>query len=379
MRTAVAAGLTLVLCITAGAACAQAPAAAPGRFSFGADALAWWFKGSPVPAPLVTNGLVGRPTTEVYLGGEDLDTGANPGFRLTGAYALTDRSGLEANVFYIPSRSTRTGVASSGRIDSTDLIVVYVDAAKGTESGTEISFAPVYSGTASEELSNSLLGAELNGSWARGPAGAWRVDVLGGLRYLRLRETYTLTTSSPYISPPYPQDIWNTSDRFDATNNFYGAQAGVRARYDQGPVFAGGSVKVALGAMAQSVDVSGSLVTNDYTDFGPTQTYPGGYYALPTNIGSYSRTAFAVVPEVALNLGYQLTPAAAIVVSYSFLYASNVVRPGNQIDRTVNWTQSTSYTENPTPTLKGPAQPAFQFNDSDFWAQGVSLGLVFRF
>ena len=42
-----------------------------------------------------------------------------------------------------------------------------------------------------------------------------------------------------------------------------------------------------MGAMVQSVDVSGSLVTNDYSNFGPTQTFSGGYFALPTNIGSY--------------------------------------------------------------------------------------------
>jgi hypothetical protein len=350
VRATVVAGLTLVLCGSAGGACAQtapaSPLAAPavGRYTLDVEALVWWFKDSPVPAPLITDGFVGAPTTRTYLGGEDLGTGANPGFRLTGSYALGDGSGIEANVFYIPSRSTSASVASTGLLGSTDLVVSYIDAATQRESGTEISFAPIYSGSAREELSNSLLGAELDGTWSLAPAGGWHMDVVGGLRYLRLRETYTLTTSSPYLSPPFPQDIWNTTDRFETTNNFYGAQAGLRARYDQGPVFAAGAVKVALGAMAQKVDVSGSLVTNDYTDFGPTQTYPGGYFALPTNSGSHSRSQFAVVPEVALSLGYRFTPAVAMVASYSFIYASNVVRPGNQIDRTVNPTLSTSYT-----------------------------------
>jgi len=55
------------------------------------------------------------------------------------------------------------------------------------------------------------------------------------------------------------------------------------------------------------------------------------------------------------------------------------VRPGNQIDRTVNTAQSTAYTETPNPVAQGPARPAFGFNDSSFWAQSVSLGLSYRF
>ena len=40
-------------------------------------------------------------------------------------------------------------------------------------------------------------------------------------------------------------------------NNFYGGQVGVRARFDWGGFFASGAVKFAMGAMVQSVDISG--------------------------------------------------------------------------------------------------------------------------
>ena len=58
---------------------------------------------------------------------------------------------------------------------------------------------------------------------------------------------------------------------------------------------------------------------------------------------------------------------------------SNVVRPGNQINRDINWTQTTAYTEDPNAKLVGPAQPQFQYNDSSFWAQGINVGLAVRF
>jgi Putative beta barrel porin-7 (BBP7) len=385
VRSAIVLSLAFLL-ISTGVASAQtatppgsSPAPSePGRFSISAEALLWWFKDSPAPVPLVTDGLVGQPGTKTFLGGEDLDTGANPGFRLTAGYAFTERWGVEGSFFYIPSRSTSQSVSSSGQLGSTDLIVPFIDATTGRENGTEISFSPIFRGSATETLSNNLMGADLNATWALSPSGPWRVDLLGGFRWLRLHETYTLTTSSPFI-PPFPQDIWNTTDEFDTINNFYGAQAGVRARFDWKGFFTSATVKFAMGAMVQSAEISGSLVTNDNTNFGPTQTFLGGYFALPSNIGNHTRTVFAVVPEIGLNIGYQITSWASVFVGYTFLYTNNVLRPGNQINRTINTSQDTAYTENPAAKLQGPAQPSFKFNSSDFWAQGINVGLAFRF
>jgi hypothetical protein len=131
--------------------------------------------------------------------------------------------------------------------------------------------------------------------------------------------------------------------------------------------------------MRQSVDISGGLTTDEFSTNGTTQSFAGGYFALPSNIGSHSRSAFAVVPEVAFNVGYRINSATSIVLAYSFLYASNVVRPGNQIDRTINTTQSAAYTETPNPVAQGPARPSFGFNDTTFWAQSLSLGVAYRF
>jgi hypothetical protein len=388
MRRAALAGVLLLLFVRTDLVSAQSATTptiattglvlAPGRFAAGADVLVWWYRASPTPVPLVTDGLVGDPGTQVFLGGGSVDTGANTGFRINAGYGLSARSALEGNFFYFPRRSTTAGVSSSGKLGSVDLIIPSIDALTGQESGTEISLAPIYKGIVTTEFSNELWGAEVNGAWSLAPASSGQLDVIGGFRYLRLNEKYSMNTDSSY-NPPFPQDIWLTNDSFETTNNFYGVQAGLRARFDQGNFFAVGTAKVALGAMAQKVVIDGSLVTNDYTDFGPTVTYPGAYFALPTNMGSYTRTVFAAVPEVNLNVGWRVTPAATITLGYSFLYASNVVRPGNQISRNINWTQTTAYTEDPNAKLTGPAQPQFQYNDSSFWAQGINVGLAVRF
>jgi Putative beta barrel porin-7 (BBP7) len=90
------------------------------------------------------------------------------------------------------------------------------------------------------------------------------------------------------------------SPSLPATRRGYGAdglQVGARAAYDQGPWVASVIGKLALGTMQQSVSVNGFLETNDYNDYGPTQIFPGGYFALRSNIGDHSHNAFAVVPE----------------------------------------------------------------------------------
>ena len=95
--------------------------------------------------------------------------------------------------------------------------------------------------------------------------------------------------------------------------------------------------------------------------------------ALPSNMGSFSQTRFAVVPEVALKLGYQVTSQLRIHAGYDFLYWSNVVRPGNVIDTGINPTQI------PPGPIAGVSRPLPRLDGSDFWAQGVNLGAVFTF
>lgn len=193
-----------------------------------------------------------------------------------------------------------------------------------------------------------------------------------------MRETYTITTSSPYVAPN-PVDIWNTTDNFDARNRFYGLQAGVRAAFDRGPWTVAVTGKVALGSMQQRVSINGNLETNDFNDYGATQSFTGGYYALPSNSGDHSRSTFAVVPEIALNVGYRLTPQLTAFLGYAFLYANNVVRPGEQVDRTINTTQNVAWVGETALHPSGPARPSFDFRTTDFWAQTLSLGVVLTF
>ena len=384
MRTTIT-GIALALSLlTPTLAAAQAATASAGPFTIGAEALLWWLKDSPAPVPLVTNGTIDQPGTQVFLGAKDLDVNPMPGFRLSAGYTLSDRWGLDSSFFYLTPRSTSRSVGSSGLPGSVDLLIPFFNPTLPGEDTTKLSStlkdadSDPFAGSATERLRTSFLGAEVNGTMKLAAGAGWRLDGLGGFRYFRLRETYTFDTASPFV-PPLPADVFVTHDEFDATNSFYGPQLGVRARMDFGSFFVNGALKVGFGAIVQHVDVAGTLTTNDFTNFGPTQTFVGGYFAQATNIGDHRRTVFGVVPELGLNVGWRITPSLSLVAGYTFMYVNSVARPGNQIDRTINPTGIPSFTAEPPAPFTGPARPAFKFESSDFWAQGLNVGLTFNF
>jgi hypothetical protein len=78
---------------------------------------------------------------------------------------------------------------------------------------------------------------------------------------------------------------------------------------------------------------------------------------------------------VELRLGFGLAPGVRTFFGYNFLYWSSVVRPGDQVDHTLNPSQSLLLGGNGL--LSGSSRPGMPFSQSDLWAQGVSLGVEF--
>ena len=350
------------------------------RFSASAEYLLWWMKDSPASPPLLSTGTLGDPDFSVVFGGRDYDTGAQPGGRFTIGYRLNRDWALEASGFFLSSTAVTRTVVSTGALGSARLVIPFFRVDDNREGRLTMASPGEFQGDVRESLGNSLHGAELNVTRRIAGADRWRLDALAGVRYLRLRETLSLAGSSVALDVP---DVFEVTDVFETTNRFYGAQAGIKAEYGHDRWFAQVTAKVALGVMRQSLDVDGTLLTNDFNDLASPQTFVGGVFAQPSNIGHYGRDRFAVVPEFGAKVGYRLTPWASLFVGYTFLYASAVARPGNQIDRGVNTTQGMAFQTPQTPapslTLAGPARPAARIRDTDFWAQGLSVGVSFSY
>ncbi len=202
--------------------------------------------------------------------------------------------------------------------------------------------------------------------------------LLGGFRYADLRETITIDSTTTDLASG---SLTTTSDFFGTRNQFYGGQIGGQFVLESHGFSFDFTGKLALGATQQVVDIQGNT-----TQFGPSPLTPpglgtstGGFYAQPSNIGHYTGSSFSVMPSFEMNVSYQITAELRGFIGYTFMYWNQVVRPGDQINHSVNLTQNAVSDPNGVGTLVGPAQPGPLFNRTDFWAHGLNLGLELRF
>jgi hypothetical protein len=400
------------------------PPAGP-RIYVTSEYLLWWFKNSPEPTPLVTSvpaavangpdngvrrGSLADPNASVVLGGRSLDTGAGSGARFSLGEWLDNAQtvGIEGNYLFIAPTQTTHSVQGDGAPTSPLLSVPFFDVTGFTTplglpgpSARPIntpSFlfnrdfpAAIPGQTAAgffERLESRLQGFELNGLFGleRPSGNGLRLDALGGFRYLNLRESLSFSTLTNGGLLSSDDVTYNTVDQFTTRNDFYGGQFGLRGSYSFNRIVVDATAKVALGDVRQQTTINGTTTSNLITFVNavpgaPLLNYAGGIFAQPSNIGTFSRDTFAVLPELDLNVGYQVVNWARVFVGYSFLYVSNVARPGNAINPQLNVTRIPFNTDPAGPNLAptGPAQPAFNFNGSNFWAQGMNLGLELRF
>ena len=213
----------------------------------------------------------------------------------------------------------------------------------------------------------------------------YRVDLLAGARYLNLRESLSVVEDIfqlPNTPGPFAGVRYQITDRFSTANQFYGGQVGVRSfcRFDRFTLE--GSAKLALGVTHESETTNGFFtVPAGVVNPDPR---PGGLLAQASNIGTFSRDRFAFVPEVGVKLGYDIHDCIRLTVGYNFLYWSSVMRPGDQVDRNIDVTnipnfQARDVNGNLITTATNPGHPAVLLKDTDFWAQGVTFGVEFRY
>jgi hypothetical protein len=355
-----------------------------GHFWISAEYLLWWIRSTPLP-PLITagtpssGGILGLSGTNVLFGGSDFDHDVFSGGRFTAGFWLDceHTCGLEGSFFFLGSQSRQACFSGSGEPGSPIIARPVFDVLAGRENAELVASPGQLAGTICATLSSRLWGAEVNGITNLCCGCCYRVDLIGGFRYLELDEGLNITENLAALPgvPVIGGSTINLSDEFDAHNRFYGGQLGARAEYRWNSWYVDLLGKVALGDTHQVIGINGTTVITP--PGGPTSVFHGGLLAQPTNSGHFSQDDFSVVPEVGLDVGYQVTNHFRAFVGYTFLYWSDVVRPGDQIDRAINLSQLPS-TSGPG-MLVGPARPAVQFKDNDFWAQGVNFGLEFRY
>ena len=352
--------------------------------------LYWWIRDGRVPQPLVTTGttdsqgILGNSGTQVIFGaGKNFEYNAFNGTRILAESALGSTCiDLQVGGFLLEQR-TDYFTAASDATGSPVLARPFFNAQTLAETSRLIGFPDAFAGTVSISSASQMWGAEAN--FARQVASGcdWSIRLLGGFRYINLDEDMRVFDNIRLLdsgiagflgTPIFDGALVSSFDAFDTRNQFYGGQIGAEARIRRGFWLVDLSAKIAFGATRQTVSITGGTAVGDAQANGVAS---GGLLAVASNIGRTTDDDFSVVPELGINVGICLSNNLVVRVGYTFLYWTDVVRPGEQVNRQVNTSQV------PSSLLFGAAggdiQPIAPFATSDFWAQGLHGSIELRY
>jgi hypothetical protein len=379
------------------------------RFWGSAEYLLWSIRDSRLPPLLTTTtltdaqiralmsadpnfrvGALGALGTQLLFGNSAFDNENFSGGRFTAGmwFARFPDLGLENTFFFLGERTNNFIAGTNGQpalFRPFDNVINPPQDALTV--GRAVNGTPVIAGTFVTSLTSRLWGDEVMLRYKLLRGCDYKLDLLGGFRYVHLGESLNIADSETFlVNVPSlgigAGDNITVFDRFSTHNNFYGGQLGLDFEYRYGRWLLGLRGKVALGSMNEQVNISGNTIFTGMVAGGGSVSRTGGFLALPSNIGQFNRDHLAWVPEIGLKVGYQLSDHVRLYVGYDFMYLSEVVRPGDQIDLGVNSKQLPGRDANgvlQNGMLMNPARPTVLFRSTDFWAQGVSLGLEFRY
>lgn len=344
------------------------------------ELLLWWPKAAPLP-PLVTatrSGvppLLSDPGTSLMVGGRALANSEIAGgrFVLGRAINTSQTLGLEAIYFFLGTRTDSVILSDAATPRVRALGLPYVDERTGLEQVFPLAVPGLASGSVFVSTTTRAQGVEANFVANLAELTGLRLTGLLGYRYLQVNEGLTieqLRATAGSFGPIY--------DQFDGHNRFHGGQLGLSLDLTSGVVFCELVGKVALGQTTEVVKIDGATRVFTPTLGGLSlATFPGGVYALQSNIGRYTGSSFAVVPEGTIKLGLRLSDTGRLYVAYNFLYLSSAVRPGDQVDRLLNPDQIAAL--NPSGSFIARDRPRVPFVRSDYWVQGLTIGLESRY
>jgi hypothetical protein len=365
------------------------------RFWARGEFLYWWTNGyhlpilvttSPATTPQALQGVLGVPGTVVLYGGNNTSNGPVPGGRFSFGWNFDPCGlcGIDASYFFLGRKEDN--FFATGPV----LARPFFNLNSGTQdrqltSSPGINAGDVFKLRGSIAVNNfsDFQGGDIN---LRGLLCAdcnYSLYGFAGFRYLDLHEKTTITEDvvSAAAVPGFPIfDVGNhivVQDSFATRNQFYGGQVGLDGEIRRGRWFLGSRLQVGVGNTVETITINGSQTVT--TLAGAQQVFRGGLLALPSNIGTFTANKFSVVPQVGVRVGYSLTDNMRVFVGYDFLFWSNVVRPGDQIDTTLNVTQIPNFAPPglfPTSPIVRPIVP---FRTTGFMAQGLSAGFEWRY
>lgn len=333
---------------------------------------------SPANTPQAQAGVLGLPTTQTLFGAESVLNEARPGGRIVlGAWLYHGLFGLEGDYLGLGEKSETFSRQSDG---SLILAVPFfnADPAALAEQRLLVAFPGRASGSVWIGADSQFDSAGVRllhdispfcPGWHYCDAACglshWRWLLLTGYRFSGLHESLELRQNQTIA-----QGTFDIRDRFATENEFHGFDLGLRLSYVWRRVSLDVGGRMGLGQTHRTLSIAGStLQTNN---LGQTTATTGGLFAQPSNIGVYRDSRFTVLPECNVTLGCFLTDRLRATLGYTFVSWSHVLRPGEQIDRSVDarWFDAGA--------LNGRVRPAPAFHETTMWLSGVQVGLDYR-
>lgn len=341
-----------------------------------------WARGRWLP-PLVTGGATGvLPGSPVRFGDEYVGTGLQASTRVSFGAWFDEEETIGVGARFFALEGDKTGYAATSRPDGSPLIgrpFFNTDPLIDTADALIVTDLGIRTGDLVATATNDVLGAETYMRYNLLRQSNRRADLLLGYQFTRIDDSLNVNHRMRQIGGLDPVGTrFEFNDLFDVRNEFHGIELGLLTEYDRGPFTLSVMGKMSMGNMQETLTISG-WSSRRPPPAGPTTAFPGhGLLAMPTNVGTYSRDDFAVMPEAEIKLTCRLTRRLEASLGYSFLYWSDVALAGQQVDMSRGQpTANGSQLEGGV--LFGPANPGFVgIRDTDFWIQALSFGITFK-
>ncbi len=345
------------------------------------DLLLWWRSGQDIPALVTTStdgtaqadaGVLGLPTTTVLLGNQEISDGNRVGGRVSVGtwFDPCQVNGVLARFYSLADDHATYGYSSS---DYPILGRPFFNVTTSAEDARLVAYPGLSTGSIDVETRSDFVGGDVVLRLMLNQGACWRLDLIGGYQAARIDESIrirdSLTSTATGGNIPFGTVV-DVEDYFGTRNTYHAGVVGAIWEYDNGCGALSLRAAVGLGNMRQEVTVRGSTTTT--APGGPATTVDSGFLTQPSNIGNYVQDEFAVAPELSLRARWYLSDRVALTAGYTLLYYSQVARPGEQIDRSLNLTQV------PGPIV-GESRPAFQFHSGSLLLHGVQLGIRAEF
>ncbi len=341
-----------------------------------AEYLGWWTEGMNVPAlvttsPAASGGVLGQAGTSILFGDGSLNTDARSGGRFTFGMWFDDCQfrGVEA-IYMGLGEKAETFAASNA--DFAVLARPFLNVRTNQQDARLIALAGTVSGNVSVTADTQFQGAEILFRREATRAPGSRLDYLLGYRWTNLKDNLRIDESTLSLAGATNGVTFDLFDQFNTRNNFHGAEFGLKFDRQVNCLWSLELLgKIAVGNSHMVADVSGQTLTTAVDN--STSLTSGGLLAQRTNIGTYEHDVFSTVTELGLTLRRQFDCGLEATFGYTLVHWSEVARGGDQIDFGVNTSQLGGGAR------VGEGRPGFLLDMSDFWAQGLSLGLEYRF